>query len=59
MMFGFSVYLNKDLSSENKAYINNMKQGGFQGVFTSIQIPEIIKQSTSNGYKLWQVFVGT
>ena len=40
MMFGFSVYLNKDLSSENKAYINNMKQGGFQGVFTSIQIPE-------------------
>lgn len=39
-MFGFSVYLNSDLSHEDRAYIGNMKQGGFQGVFTSIQIPE-------------------
>ncbi|MCY3025265.1 MupG family TIM beta-alpha barrel fold protein [Aerococcus loyolae] len=39
-MLGFSVYLNNDLTSEDIAYIRKMKQGGFQGVFTSIQIPE-------------------
>ncbi|KAA9240359.1 MULTISPECIES: DUF871 domain-containing protein [Aerococcus] len=39
-MFGFSVYLNNDLTSEDRAYIRKMKQGSFQGVFTSIQIPE-------------------
>lgn len=39
-MFGFSVYLNGPLSSEKMTYIKRMKEAGFSGVFTSLQIPE-------------------
>ncbi|BAS44939.1 Outer surface protein of unknown function, cellobiose operon [Staphylococcus schleiferi] len=39
-MFGFSVFLNKPLSSETKQYIEKMAHSGFTGVFTSLHIPE-------------------
>lgn len=39
-MFGISVFLNEDLSDSMKDYIKNMHEMGFQGIFTSIHIPE-------------------
>ena len=39
-MFGFSVFLNEDLSHETKDYIGKMAQAGFSGIFTSLHIPE-------------------
>ncbi|WP_334333111.1 MupG family TIM beta-alpha barrel fold protein [Companilactobacillus sp. HBUAS59544] len=38
-MFGFSIYLDSSVSNK-KEYINKMIEGGFKGVFTSLQIPE-------------------
>ncbi|UUX35008.1 DUF871 domain-containing protein [Fundicoccus culcitae] len=39
-MFGFSMYLNEDLSSEQQAYMEKLQQIGFAEIFTSIHIPE-------------------
>ncbi|GGE27945.1 hypothetical protein GCM10011391_03060 [Pullulanibacillus camelliae] len=39
-MFGFSVYLNEDWSQEKAHYINKMADIGFEGIFTSLHIPE-------------------
>ncbi|MDR3241446.1 MAG: MupG family TIM beta-alpha barrel fold protein [Lactobacillaceae bacterium] len=39
-MFGFSVFLNEDLSNTTVKYIKLMKKTGFSGIFTSLHIPE-------------------
>lgn len=39
-MFGFSVFMNQELSEETKTYINEMAEKGFIGIFTSMHIPE-------------------
>ncbi|WP_213495386.1 DUF871 domain-containing protein [Lactococcus formosensis] len=39
-MFGFSIFMNEDLSTEDIHYIKRMKQAGFKGIFTSMHIPE-------------------
>ncbi|MCI1880578.1 MAG: MupG family TIM beta-alpha barrel fold protein [Sporolactobacillus sp.] len=39
-MFGFSVYLNQDLSREDKQIIHQLASLGFEGIFTSLHIPE-------------------
>lgn len=39
-MFGFSVFLNEDMNKEKEAYMKCMLQSGFEGIFTSIHIPE-------------------
>lgn len=39
-MFGFSVFLNEDLTKDYEDYLFKMQQAGFQGIFTSIHIPE-------------------
>ncbi len=51
-MFGFSVYLNSNLSHEDRAYIGSMKQGGFQGVLLRYRFQREIKKSISNGCKI-------
>lgn len=40
VVFGFSVFLNEDLTKDYEDYIFKMQQAGFQGIFTSIHIPE-------------------
>ncbi|MBF8807595.1 MAG: DUF871 domain-containing protein [Enterococcus lacertideformus] len=39
-MFGFSVFMNNDLTEEKKNYIQKMAKNGFVGMFTSMHIPE-------------------
>lgn len=39
-MLGFSVFLGEDLTPDTQAYIKNMKDQGFTGMFTSLHIPE-------------------
>lgn len=39
-MFGFSVFLNEDMTREKEVYMKHMLQSGFEGIFTSIHIPE-------------------
>ena len=39
-MFGFSIFLNQELSTETKDYIKTMAENGFSGIFTSLHIPE-------------------
>lgn len=39
-MLGFSVYLNKKIDDKTRDYIRKMKNNGFEGIFTSIHIPE-------------------
>ncbi|GGB37148.1 hypothetical protein GCM10011409_13190 [Lentibacillus populi] len=39
-MIGFSVFLNEDWSKEKENYVNKMADIGFEGVFTSLHIPE-------------------
>lgn len=39
-MFGFSVFLNENWSKEKENYVNEMVDIGFEGVFTSLHIPE-------------------
>lgn len=39
-MFGFSIYLGETLNDNVKDYIQDMAQKGFQGIFTSLHIPE-------------------
>jgi len=39
-LFGFSVYLNEDWSHEQENYISKMADIGFEGIFTSLHIPE-------------------
>lgn len=39
-MFGVSVFLGEALTIETKAYLQAMKDSGFEGVFTSVHIPE-------------------
>lgn len=39
-MFGFSIFMNEPLTEEKKAYIKQMADSGFQGIFTSMHIPE-------------------
>lgn len=39
-MFGFSIFMNEALTIEKKAYIQKMAKNGFDGIFTSMHIPE-------------------
>ncbi|GAA3638978.1 MupG family TIM beta-alpha barrel fold protein [Lactobacillus hamsteri] len=39
-MLGFSIYLNKDVTSETEQYIKRLKKNNFNGIFTSVHIPE-------------------
>lgn len=39
-MFGFSVFMNQEMSDETKVYIHEMAEKGFIGIFTSMHIPE-------------------
>ncbi|KAF1300942.1 DUF871 domain-containing protein [Enterococcus sp. JM9B] len=39
-MFGFSVFMNEELTQEMFDYIEEMAQAGFKGIFTSMHIPE-------------------
>ncbi|REC33336.1 hypothetical protein CF160_13245 [Enterococcus pseudoavium] len=39
-MFGFSIFLNEELTTETKQYIEKMARVGFSGIFTSLHIPE-------------------
>lgn len=40
IMLGISVFLGEDLSNETKAFIREMNENGFTGVFSSLHIPE-------------------
>lgn len=46
-MFGISIFMSDDLDEKKKLYIKNGKQAGFNGIFTSMHIPE----DDSNLYK--------
>lgn len=39
-MLGFSVYLSQPLDAQRQNYLQTMAQIGFQGVFTSLNLPE-------------------
>ncbi|MFV0559593.1 MAG: MupG family TIM beta-alpha barrel fold protein [Enterococcus sp.] len=39
-MFGFSIFMNEPLTIEKKEYIQQMACIGFEGIFTSMHIPE-------------------
>lgn len=39
-MFGFSIFLNEEISQNTKNYIEKMTNHGFKGIFTSLHIPE-------------------
>lgn len=39
-MFGVSVFLGDELTIETKDYLQAMKDSGFEGVFSSLHIPE-------------------
>lgn len=39
-MLGFSIYLNQDIDNEIEKYIRDMKKNKFEGIFTSLHIPE-------------------
>lgn len=39
-MFGLSVFLGDELTVETKNYLQRMKDSGFEGVFSSLHIPE-------------------
>ncbi|OQO71081.1 histidine kinase [Enterococcus villorum] len=39
-MFGFSVFMNDELTEAKKTYIQKMAKNGFTGMFTSLHIPE-------------------
>lgn len=39
-MFGFSVFMNEEMTQETVNYIKEMAQSGFKGIFTSMHIPE-------------------
>ncbi|GEN95820.1 DUF871 domain-containing protein [Pediococcus ethanolidurans] len=39
-MLGFSIYLDTEIDDQTKRYIELMKQNGFEGVFSSVHIPE-------------------
>ncbi|GAB4073704.1 MupG family TIM beta-alpha barrel fold protein [Barrientosiimonas marina] len=46
-MLGFSVFLNENWTEAKEAYVNDMADAGFEGVFTSLHIPE------DNGTSYW------
>ena len=39
-MFGFSIYLDKDINDQTREYVKKMADSGFTGVFTSAHVPE-------------------
>lgn len=39
-MLGFSIYLNEDIDNKIEKYIRDMKKNKFEGIFTSLHIPE-------------------
>lgn len=39
-MLGFSIYLNQEIDIRIENYIKDMKRNGFEGIFTSLHIPE-------------------
>lgn len=39
-MYGFSIFMNTDLDDQVRSYIEKMSRHGFEGIFTSMHIPE-------------------
>lgn len=39
-MLGFSIFMNQEIADKQRVYIESMTQIGFQGIFTSMHIPE-------------------
>ena len=39
-MYGFSIFMNTDLDETKRSYIKKMANSGFEGIFTSMHIPE-------------------
>lgn len=39
-MYGFSIFMNTDLDDQVRSYIDKMAHYGFEGIFTSMHIPE-------------------
>ena len=39
-MYGFSIFMNRDLNEKDYLYIDKMTNHGFKGIFTSMHIPE-------------------
>lgn len=39
-MYGISVFLGEEITNQTRTYIQEMKQIGFEGIFTSLHIPE-------------------
>lgn len=48
-MYGFSVFVNEELTQETLAYMEAMAKSGFRGIFTSIHIPEDDDSKYLNG----------
>ena len=46
-MLGFSIFFSDEISAETETYIQKMKAAGFEGVFSSMHIPE----DDSSSYK--------
>ena len=51
-MFGFSIFLNEELSEATFDYMEAMKNAGFTGIFTSIHIPEEDERHTLTRLKM-------
>ncbi|GAX47375.1 DUF871 domain-containing protein [Pseudolactococcus reticulitermitis] len=39
-MYGFSIFMNTDLNETKRSYLTKMANRGFEGIFTSMHIPE-------------------
>ena len=39
-MYGYSIFMNRDLNEKDYLYIDKMTNHGFKGIFTSMHIPE-------------------
>ncbi|MDM5143392.1 hypothetical protein ICE98_00463 [Lactococcus lactis] len=39
-MYGYSIFMNRDLNEKTYLYIDKMTNHGFKGIFTSMHIPE-------------------
>lgn len=40
IMLGFSIYLGDEIDDDTKNYVEVMRKSGFEGIFTSLHIPE-------------------
>lgn len=40
ILLGFSIFFNEEITNETEKYVDKMRQAGFEGVFSSLHIPE-------------------